>query len=199
MQDWDVSLRYIIVGEERVGKTSLLLRFARASFDPAQEVTLGVDFGARTATIDGRRVKILAWDTAGQERYRSIVRSYFRGAAVALLVYDVTKRSSLDAAAAWLEDVAACNGDVEVVLVGNKADAEQDHREVSSADGMAFAAERGLLFLEASAKDGRGVEEAFLAPARSLLQRAPKAVPERGGVRFAGSAPEGRSLRDCCP
>ena len=197
MCDWDVSLRYILVGEERVGKTSLLHRFVRDRFDAAQELTIGVDFGARVVQVEGRRVKILAWDTAGQERYRSIARSYYRGAAVALIVYDVTRRSSLEKALAWLDDVADVNRDVCGVLVGNKTDAPE--REVSREQGEHVAAERGLLHAEASAMNGVGVEEAFLAAARPLARLADEG--ERSGlvVAMPRKSRGGSLLGECCP
>ena len=73
------------------------------------DLTIGVEFGARMITIDGRQIKLQIWDTAGQESFRSITRSYYRGAAGALLVYDITRcveRSAERGPAASLRDAA---------------------------------------------------------------------------------------------
>jgi Ras-related protein Rab-2A/Rab family protein len=102
-------LKYVIVGDSAVGKSSLLVRLTDDRFS-ATEPTLGVEFGSRVLTVgeEGKRVKVqcelpisrvrvqlmIGWDTAGTESFRSITRSYFRGAAGALLVYDVMRRDS---------------------------------------------------------------------------------------------------------
>lgn len=86
-------LKYVIVGDSAVGKSSILIRLTDDRFT-ATEPTLGVEFGSRILAVgsEGKRVKVQCWDTAGTESFRSITRSYFRGAAGALLVYDVTRR-----------------------------------------------------------------------------------------------------------
>lgn len=90
---WDYILKYVLIGDSSVGKSSLLVRLTDDRFD-LTEPTLGVEFGSRILTVgeQGKRVKVQCWDTAGTESFRSITRSYFRGAAGALLVYDVTRR-----------------------------------------------------------------------------------------------------------
>ncbi|XP_038665371.1 ras-related protein Rab-2A isoform X2 [Scyliorhinus canicula] len=82
--------KYIIIGDTGVGKSCLLLQFTDKRFQPVHDLTIGVEFGARMITIDGKQIKLQIWDTAGQESFRSITRSYYRGAAGALLVYDIT-------------------------------------------------------------------------------------------------------------
>ncbi|KJH41389.1 Ras family protein [Dictyocaulus viviparus] len=83
--------KYIIIGDTGVGKSCLLLQFTDKRFQPVHDLTIGVEFGARMVTIDGKQIKLQIWDTAGQESFRSITRSYYRGAAGALLVYDITR------------------------------------------------------------------------------------------------------------
>ncbi|XP_033291869.1 ras-related protein Rab-2B isoform X4 [Orcinus orca] len=82
--------KYIIIGDTGVGKSCLLLQFTDKRFQPVHDLTIGVEFGARMVNIDGKQIKLQIWDTAGQESFRSITRSYYRGAAGALLVYDIT-------------------------------------------------------------------------------------------------------------
>lgn len=74
-------------------------------------------------TIDNKPVKLQIWDTAGQESFRSITRSYYRGAAGALLVYDITRRETFDHLVSWLEDARQhANSNMTIMLIGNKAD-----------------------------------------------------------------------------
>ena len=164
-------LRCIVVGDAAVGKSCLLLRFARDEFRRQHDMTIGVDFASRTVDVDGTQVKFQIWDTAGQEAFRCIVRSFFRGAAAVLLVYDVTRRATLEHVRSWLDDVRGISTETPtVVLVGNKCDAEEA-REVGSEEGHAFANEHGLLFVETSAKEKHNVAEAFLLAARDRISR----------------------------
>ena len=116
-------------------------------------------------------MKLQIWDTAGQESFRSITRSYYRGAAGALLVYDITRKETFEHMRSWLEDARAhSNNDMAIVLVGNKSDLEH-RREVPRESGEEFAREHGLLFLETSAKQNTNVEEAFLNTARQIYDK----------------------------
>ncbi|OCF37452.1 rab family protein [Kwoniella heveanensis CBS 569] len=121
---WDYILKYVLLGDSATGKSSLLIRLTDDRFD-LTEPTLGVEFGSRILSVgeDGKRVKVQCWDTAGTESFRSITRSYFRGAAGALLVYDVTRRESFDHVTSWLEDLRKhADENVSIILVANKID-----------------------------------------------------------------------------
>merc|ERR1719171_2909688 len=161
--------KYIIIGDTGVGKSCLLLQFTDKRFQPVHDLTIGVEFGCRMATIDGKEIKLQIWDTAGQESFRSITRSYYRGAASALLVYDISRRATFRNCKTWLTEARACgNPQMVVILVGNKSDLSESTRAVSEAEGRAFADEHGLLFLEASAKQRKHVDEAFVRPAEAI-------------------------------
>ena len=84
--------KFIIVGDSSVGKSCLLLQFTDKRFKTSHDLTIGVEFGARTIQVNDTNVKLQIWDTAGQESFRSITRSYYRGAICALLVYDITRK-----------------------------------------------------------------------------------------------------------
>ncbi|KAK2079618.1 hypothetical protein QBZ16_002013 [Prototheca wickerhamii] len=151
-----------------VGKSCLLLQFTDKRFQPVHDLTIGVEFGARMITIDGKQIKLQIWDTAGQESFRSITRSYYRGAAGALLVYDITRRETFEHLASWLEDARQhANPNMTIMLIGNKADLSH-RRAVSREEGEQFAKEHGLVFLETSAKTALNVEEAFIGTARAI-------------------------------
>jgi Ras-related protein Rab-2A len=95
--------KYIIIGDTGVGKSCLLLQFTDKRFQPVHDLTIGVEFGARMVQIDNRQIKLQIWDTAGQESFRSITRSYYRGAAGALLVYDITRRETFNHLTRWYD------------------------------------------------------------------------------------------------
>eukprot|EP00020_Sapocribrum_chincoteaguense_P006924 CAMPEP_0170739474 /NCGR_PEP_ID=MMETSP0437-20130122/5183_1 /TAXON_ID=0 /ORGANISM="Sexangularia sp." /LENGTH=216 /DNA_ID=CAMNT_0011077937 /DNA_START=60 /DNA_END=710 /DNA_ORIENTATION=- len=157
--------KYIIIGDTGVGKSCLLLQFTDKRFQPVHDLTIGVEFGARLITIEGKPIKLQVWDTAGQESFRSITRSYYRGAAGALLVYDITRRDTFTHLESWLADARQhASPNMTVILIGNKADLES-RRVVSREEGERFAKENGLLFLETSAKTAVAVEDAFVQTA----------------------------------
>jgi Ras-related protein Rab-2A len=169
--------KYIIIGDTGVGKSCLLLQFTDKRFQPVHDLTIGVEFGSRlvsltntaAATTDANtQVKLQIWDTAGQESFRSITRSYYRGAAGALLVYDITRRDTFAHLGRWLEEATShAQPNMVILLIGNKNDLE-DRRAVSTAEGQAFADQHGLLFLETSAKTAYNVEAAFLRTAEEI-------------------------------
>ena len=164
-------LKYIVIGDTGVGKSCLLLQFTEpgSTFNERHDVTIGVEFGVRRVEVNGQALKLQIWDTAGQESFRSITRSYYRGAAAALLVYDISRRATFRNCKTWLTEARACgNPQMVVILVGNKSDLSESTRAVSEAEGRAFADEHGLLFLEASAKQRKHVDEAFVRPAEAI-------------------------------
>ena len=154
--------KFIIVGESSVGKSCLLLQFLDNRFKDAHDLTIGVDFGSKTvACKDGTNVKVQIWDTAGQESFRSITRSYYRGSICALLVYDITRRSTFDNLAKWLNDMREnAYSKMLILLIANKSDLNAE-RQVSTEEGQQFAERNNLYYFEASAKTGNNVESVF--------------------------------------
>ncbi|KAG6423760.1 hypothetical protein SASPL_114163 [Salvia splendens] len=163
--------KYIIIGDTGVGKSCLLLQFTDKRFQPVHDLTIGVEFGARMITIESKPIKLQIWDTAGQESFRSITRSYYRGAAGALLVYDITRRETFNHLASWLEDARQhASMNMTIMLIGNKCDLAH-RRAVSTEEGEQFAKENGLVFMEASAKTAQNVEEAFVQTASTIYKK----------------------------
>lgn len=123
-----------------------------------------------------KHMKLSLWDTAGQETYKSVTRSYFRGASGALLVFDLSRRATFQHVTDWLNDLRQiAEPDIVVVLVGNKADLTQSEgqnkREVTSAEAKEWARRNGVLeYVETSAKSGENVERAFMRVAERIYQ-----------------------------
>ncbi|XP_022247488.1 ras-related protein Rab-2-like [Limulus polyphemus] len=157
--------KYIIIGDTGVGKSCLLLQFTDKRFQPVHDLTIAM-------------LKMYSCETfqAGQEAFRSITRSYYRGAAGALLVYDITRRDTFNHLTTWLEDARQhSNSNMVIMLIGNKSDLES-RREVKKEEGEAFAREHGLIFMETSAKTAANVEEAFINTAKEIYEKIQEGV-----------------------
>lgn len=136
---------------------------------------------AKNDTSGQKYMKLSLWDTAGQETYKSVTRSYFRGASGALLVFDLSRRETFSHATDWLADLRQiAEPDIVVILVGNKADLvsdepggqeDSDKREVTRAEAEGWARRNGVLeYVETSAKSGINVEKAFMRVAERIHQ-----------------------------
>ncbi|SAL95169.1 hypothetical protein [Absidia glauca] len=160
--------KLVFLGEQSVGKTSLITRFMYDTFDNTYQATIGIDFLSKTLYIDDRTVRLQLWDTAGQERFRSLIPSYIRDSSVAVIVYDITSLDSFHNTTKWIDDVRAERGeDVIIVLVGNKSDLN-DKRQVTTEEGEKRAKELNILFMETSAKAGHNVKILFKKIAQVL-------------------------------
>jgi len=167
---YEYIFKYIIIGDMGVGKSCLLHQFTENKFVPDSPHTIGVEFGTRIVEVMGKKIKLQIWDTAGQERFRAVTRSYYRGAAGALLVYDITRRITYNHLTSWLTDARnLTNPNTVIMLIGNKKDLEAQ-RDVTYEEAAQFAKENGLIFIESSAKTGENVEEAFLKTAKLIFQ-----------------------------
>lgn len=169
--DYNYIVKYIIIGDTGVGKSCLLQQFIDNKFMAVLAHTIAIEFASKIIRVGDQKVKLQIWDTAGQERFRSVTRSYYRNTAIALLVYDVTRRNTFTDIITWLEDARnSCGPQTVLILVGNKADLEEK-RQVSKEEGSKFAAENGLMFAEASAKSSTMTEEIFQSTAKEVLRR----------------------------
>ena len=123
--------------------------------------TTGVEYSSKTVMHNESPVKLQLWDTAGQERFKSITKTYYRGAKGALLVFDLTSRASFIQCKEWYSlAVEVCGGALACVLVGNKKDLE-DRRAVGFKEIKEFAETYQLLYVETSCVTGENVRNAF--------------------------------------
>ncbi|KAF3705909.1 Ras-related protein Rab-6A [Channa argus] len=160
--------KLVFLGEQSVGKTSLITRFMYDSFDNTYQATIGIDFLSKTMYLEDRTIRLQLWDTAGQERFRSLIPSYIRDSAAAVVVYDITNVNSFQQTTKWIDDVRTERGsDVIIMLVGNKTDLA-DKRQITTEEGEQKAKEMNVLFIETSAKTGYNVKQLFRRVAAAL-------------------------------
>ncbi|XP_072519383.1 ras-related protein Rab-41 isoform X3 [Salminus brasiliensis] len=160
--------KLVFLGEQSVGKTSLITRFMYDSFDNTYQATIGIDFLSKTMYLEDRTVRLQLWDTAGQERFRSLIPSYIRDSTIAVVVYDITNLNSFQQTSKWIDDVRTERGsDVIIMLVGNKTDLA-DKRQVSVEAAEKKARELSVMYIETSAKAGYNVKQLFRRVAAAL-------------------------------
>jgi len=170
---YSYTFKYVTVGNSGSGKSSIALMFTGGTYNYMHNLTIGVEFVSKIVTIPNTNIKcqLQLWDTAGQESFRSITRSYYRGSAVAIIVYDITNRVSFTQINTWIKDVKETSKDTHViVIVGNKCDLSHK-REVSTLEGKKFASKHGFLFFETSAKTGVNIDKLFETSANMIYQK----------------------------
>ena len=170
------NVKLVLLGDSGVGKTSLVLRFVHNEFHPFQESTIGAAFfskAVKTTDSSDRWVQFKIWDTAGQERYQSLTPLYFRGADVAVLVYDITRIHSFQTLQRWVRELRA-HGPPSIIMavVGNKVDLA-DHRSVQEDDARHYAESIDALYMETSCRDNNNVTELFQELATRAAAKAP--------------------------
>ena len=145
--------KVVVVGDEKVGKTSIIARFMHDHYDPTYQATVGIAFSAKYMYLEDAVIELLLWDTGGQERFRSLIPCYIRYSSVAIIVYDITNEESFKHTHLWVSEVREEKDDnVLVILLGNKCD-EQRNRQVTTLEGHKKAIDLNAIFYEVSAKE----------------------------------------------
>mmetsp|Transcript_17292 Transcript_17292/g.20840 ORF Transcript_17292/g.20840 Transcript_17292/m.20840 type:complete len:379 (-) Transcript_17292:262-1398(-) len=182
-----VEFTIITLGDTGVGKSCLLHRYAKNSFNTLMPFTCGPELYFKRLRVKGREVKLTIWDTAGQEQFRSITRSYYTKADGVVLVYDITRRNTfsnlLETKSGWLSELEDhCGNKVEKVVVGARADLSE-FKDVSIDDVHRVAEKYSLDVFETSAKTGLGVDKAMERLVEKLLERQMKQEKSELGSR----------------
>ncbi|KAI9112916.1 hypothetical protein K1719_016030 [Acacia pycnantha] len=186
MSSYNYLFKTIIVGDTGVGKSCFIHQFIKKNFQHIHHVTTNVGFEARIISVNDKLIKLYIWDTVGDEIIRGIMRSYYRGAVAALLMYDVTSWETFNHLDSWLKDIREqADPNVTIVLVGNKCDANR-RRQVSAEEGELYAKENGLIFLETSVKTGQNVEKAFEEAAKSVCKKVEDGVFDLLNGKYCG-------------
>jgi len=191
-EEYDYLFKVVLIGDSGVGKSNLLSRFTRNEFNLESKSTIGVEFATKSIQVDAKTIKAQIWDTAGQERYRAITSAYYRGAVGALLVYDISKHVTFENVERWLKELRDhAEQNIVIMLVGNKSDLRHK-RAVTTEDAMAFAESNNLAFIETSALDATGVDEAFRQILTEIYRLMSRKAMAAGGE--GGALPQGQKI-----
>ena len=174
-------IKVVLLGSSGVGKSSLLYRYVTNEWDENAQTTLGAAFMDKKITYEGINFKFQIWDTAGQEKYAPLAQMYYRDANVALLVYDITSRESMNGLKEWQNELSQKGPkDITLVIVGNKYDLESS-QQITAEEGKQYADEHGAIFAKTSAKMNTGVKELFDTICAHLIKKmnlnTPQATP----------------------
>lgn len=166
----DFAFKFLLVGNTCTGKTAICRRICHNDFVEHVLPTVGVEFQAHSLEIDGKVVKLQIWDTAGQEKYHSIGKAYYRNAVGVLLVFALNDHESFEALEKWYDQICKfCHPKAQVIVVGNKTDLVSE-KAVTDEEIHTFCRQRGLEYIESSAKLNKGVSDAFYHLAKALYK-----------------------------
>lgn len=163
-----IQKKICMIGASGVGKTSLIAKFVHSMFSDKYLTTVGVKIDKKTVSADGTDVMLMIWDLEGDDDFQRLQTSYLRGTSGYLLVADGTRQSTLDQAIEIQGRVTEAAGPLPFLLALNKADlASQWEIDDARTDGLTA---RGWKSFKTSAKNGAGVEEAFVELGRLMIQ-----------------------------
>ena len=160
--------KVVLIGPSNSGKTAIFERLGQNKFSRDTSTAVGIGFKSVIIEVDGQQVNLQVSDSAGSELFRPIAKAHLRNAAGVVLVFDITDRKTFDDINMRLNDVHdVCGKSIPMILIGNKGDLSES-RVVTLAEAEQFAQRHKLTYIEASARDGTNVREAFASLARSI-------------------------------
>lgn len=171
--------KVIFFGEGGAGKTSIVQRAIKGTFDPRMTLTVGVDFAVRDVVLGDWRATLQLWDLGGQLRFRELVFTYFSGAHLGVAVFDLTNRFTLFELEKWVKEFLLTQGTRPIIVIGNKkdlrtADPLSASLVVAPEEGEAFAERYNALYCETSARTGEGVEDLMTRITEALAVQYPE-------------------------
>jgi Ras-related protein Rab-1A len=164
-----IRLKFLIIGDSAVGKTSMLLKYTDNFFPESHLATIGVEFKTKEIEYNGYKVELQVWDTAGQERFKSITKSFFRNTNGIIFVYDITQKNTFKNVKDWIKDSEVNDFGFKRILVGNKIDL-QNKRQVQLEDAKEMADKKNMEVMETSAKTGANVNKVFMKLVELILE-----------------------------
>ena len=171
MENKKNKIKFIFVGLNGVGKTSLINQYLDKTFTENYLMTIGSDKTMKNIKIDGKEVTLEICDTVGQPDYRAVNKIFMKNSDIALIVYDITNRESFEELTNWIYSVNQSNNNKNVIfgIAANKSDL-YEQKVVNKKEGEEFAKNNNILFFETSAKDYDSVENVFLTLTKEYLK-----------------------------
>ncbi|MHA2007155.1 MAG: GTP-binding protein [Promethearchaeota archaeon] len=168
----EYAFKLVLGGEGGVGKTSMVHRFVENAFQTDYKSTIGTSIMKKECDFEGleSKVRFVIWDLAGQAQFKRVRQSYLSKAEAGILVYDVTRKDTLDKLENWFKETRDASPEISLILVGNKVDLVED-RVVSIEEGETIAQKLNLSYIETSAKTGENINDAFKMLALQIIKR----------------------------
>ena len=200
--------KVVLLGEAGVGKTSIISRYVSNTFSEVLMTTTGASFATKKVDIDDEhKIKFQIWDTAGQERFRSLAKIFYQNAAVAVLVYDITRRDSFDKLKNfWIKELKEnAPSDIILAIAGNKSD-DYENEVVSLKEGKDLAQEINAIFKSTSAMLSHGIDELFKCIGEKYINPSLNTNEEtmskeenfRKNIKIKNTQKEKKEKKNCC-
>ena len=157
-----LNLKYILVGDTSVRKTSLFRRYTEDKFDDMFQSTIGIDSKIKEITIKGYKINIHIFDTAGQEKFKSLIKNYFRNNNGIFIAFDLTNKKSFENIKYWIDEIKSSQIDNNIIILGNKSDLNEII-QVTDEDIKEFEKNNDMQIIKTSAKNNINIEQAFEA------------------------------------
>ncbi len=168
--DFDYTIKLLIVGDSSVGKTNFISMFIENKFIPNYMTTSGIDLKASSIEVRNKKIKVQLWDTAGQEKYRAITKNLFLKVQGVLIVYDITNENSFSSLKSWVKTIKdECGKQMQMVIVGNKSDLEEN-RVIDKTIASEFAKEEKIDYIETSCKTGENIQKSISLLCEKVLE-----------------------------
>merc|ERR1712086_1146662 len=196
-----VDAKVVVIGNTGVGKTCIVLRYVQGKFVMHTASTIGASFMIKKLHLEQCRLTLQIWDTAGQERFRSMGPMYYRGAAAAIVVFDITSEDSFQSLQQWIDELRN-NSDENIILAiaCNKSDLSAQ-RAVALKRAQDYAKSVGAIIHETSAKASKGIEDLFVDISKAIIAEKgvcpPKPVTSTVSLDKPGADAEAASSGRC--
>ena len=168
--NFDLTLKILIVGDSSVGKTNFINRFIENKFNNNYMTTSGIDLKTANLEIKNKNIRIQIWDTAGQEKYKAITKNLFLKVMGAIIIFDITNEKSFNNLKNWVQMVKEeCGPHMTIIIVGNKNDLIEQ-RKINEEEVIAYANKQKLDYIETSCKTGENVKKAVTILCEKILE-----------------------------
>nr|CAB3465594.1 unnamed protein product [Digitaria exilis] len=199
-----ISFKLVLLGDGRVGKTSLVLRYVNNIFSDKQEATVQASYLTKRLAVEGVPITLSIWDTAGQEKFHALGPIYYRDADAALLVYDITDSDTFLRVTKWVKELKQmASKDIVMAIAANKSDLVR-LKNIDTQDAVSYAESIGASLFVTSAKAGTGIDDVFSDIAKRLLERRKNGIeglspPQpKKGILIVDDEPDKEPPPKCC-